>query len=127
MPSETIRQHQRLGRIVGALAGLVIIVLAAWMFGSGLARLSGGLLIIIGLLRVASDHASPRMWTFVAAGAGLWLFGHWLWAFKHKLWRTRIALSLFSLPLLDGLAPIPTNRVRRDRGASKKAGQWVQQ
>ncbi|WP_139812450.1 hypothetical protein [Prescottella equi] len=100
---------------MGGVAGLVVVVIAAWLFGSGLARFAGGLLVIIGLLRISSDHASPRMWAFVGSGLVLWLFGHWLWAFKHKLWRSQLALSVFSLPMLDTLAPIPTNRIPRPR------------
>lgn len=64
------------------VAGPVIIVCAVWLFGSGFARFAGALPVAIGLLRLTSDHASPRMWAFVGVGVALWLFGHWLWAFK---------------------------------------------
>ncbi|MCD7053127.1 hypothetical protein LRS58_20635 [Rhodococcus sp. BH2-1] len=109
---------------MSGLAGLAILAIAAWLFGSVLARVGGALLVIIGLLRIASDHASSRMWAFVGIGVGLWLFGHWLWALKHKLWRSRIALSVFSLPVLDMLAPIPTNRIPRRRMHSDGRAHW---
>jgi len=98
---------------MGGLAGPVIVVITAWVFGPGLARFAGVLLVIIRLFRIATDHASPQMWAFVGGGLALWLFGHWLWALKHKLWCSPLALSVFSLPVLDTLAPIPTNRVPR--------------
>ncbi len=107
----------------GIAAGVVLVALAAWVFGSGIARAAGGLLAIIALVRIAAGHESPRMWMFLAVGAGLWLFGHWLWAAKHKLWRSRLALSIFSTPLLDRLAPIPTNRIRRQPRPGRR---WVQ-
>jgi hypothetical protein len=114
--------------MMGGLAGLVVVVIAAWLFGSGLARFAGGLLVVIGLLRISSDHASPRMWAFVGVGVALWLFGHWLWALKHKLWRTQFALSVFSLPVLDAIAPIPTNRIPRSQRAPRRPQhQWGEQ
>ncbi|WP_337110019.1 hypothetical protein [Prescottella equi] len=100
---------------MGGLAGLAIVFIAAWVFGPGLARFTGILLVTIGLFRIATDHASTQMWAFVGMGLVLWLFRHWLWAFKHKLWRSQLALSVFSLPVLDTLAPIPTNRIPRPR------------
>ena len=94
---------------MSALAGIALVVLLVWMFGSGLARFAGFLLALSGLIRVAGDNVtSAAVWSIVS-GVGLWLVGHWLWAVKHKLWRTRLALSVFSLPALHFLAPIPTN------------------
>lgn len=111
---------------MAGLLSLVVIVVAAWLFGSGLARFAGVLLVLIGLVRITTDHASPRMWAFVGIGVVLWLFGHWLWAFKHKLWRSRPALSVFSSPGLRLLAPIPTNHIPRDRGTAGGGGpKWV--
>ncbi|NKT61553.1 hypothetical protein GS885_28370, partial [Rhodococcus hoagii] len=57
---------------MSGLAGLAILAIAAWLFGSVLARVGGALLVIIGLLRIASDHASPRMWAFVGVGVVVW-------------------------------------------------------
>ncbi|QBJ97395.1 hypothetical protein ERC79_16710 [Rhodococcus sp. ABRD24] len=89
---------------MSGVAGLIVVIIGAWLFGSVIARIGGALLVIIGLLRIASDHASPRMWAFVGIGVALWLFGQWLWALKHKLWRSSLALSVFSLPVLDAVA-----------------------
>lgn len=114
---ETMRHNEG-----GAVLSLVVIVVAAWLFGSGLARFAGILLVLIGLVRITSDHASPRMWAFVGIGVVLWLFGHWLWAFKHKLWRSRLALAVFSGPGSRLLAPIPTNHIPRDRAERPAAG-----
>lgn len=68
------------------------------------------------------------MCAFVGAGVALWLFGHWLWAFKHKLWRSRLALSVFSLPALDVIAPVCTNRLpRRQRDEHQAQYHWESQ
>ncbi|MDH6284936.1 hypothetical protein [Prescottella agglutinans] len=95
--------------------------------GSGLTISGRAVRRLIGLLRISSDHAIPRMWAFVGVD-GARLFGHWVWALKHKLWRNQIALSVFSLPVLDAVAPIPTNRVpRQQHDVGPHHRQWGQQ
>ncbi|AWK76974.1 hypothetical protein CBI38_36825 (plasmid) [Rhodococcus oxybenzonivorans] len=98
---------------MGALALAALAAWAVWVFGSGLARFAGAVLILVSLLRLATHTADPRAFPTLAAGMGLWLAGHWLWAIKHKLWRSQLALNIYSLPGLHHLAPIATNHTRR--------------
>lgn len=74
--------------------------------GGALARGAGGLLVIEELARIVIDGATTRTLWLLAAGIGLWLFGHWHHAAKHGLWRSSLGLIVFSLPglhRLDGM------------------------
>lgn len=92
-------------------AGLLLVAIVLWGIGSGLARLVGIILLIDGLGGIAlhaGDIAGTRYLTEAAVGLGLWLAGHWLYAVKHRLWRTHLAMTVWRLPVLSHLAPIPT-------------------
>ncbi|NKR30221.1 hypothetical protein GS538_09220 [Rhodococcus hoagii] len=90
---------------------LILVALAAWAFGSTIARFLGALTVLGALLTmiVAPIIAIPGQLINLVGGTTLWLFGHWLWAIKHRRWRTRLALAAFSRPGLRRLAPIPTD------------------
>ncbi|WJJ14660.1 hypothetical protein P9990_27150 (plasmid) [Prescottella equi] len=93
-----------------ALAAIIALVaLFAWAFGSIIARVAGGILVLEGLLRFAIGQSGAGAWITLGAGFAIWCFGHWIWAYKHKTWRSRLALNAYSLPGIRRLAPIPTN------------------
>ncbi|NKS56551.1 hypothetical protein GS504_03395 [Rhodococcus hoagii] len=93
------------------IALLILAALAAWAFGSTIARFLGALTVISTLVAMVVLPTFTVQWQLLnlAGGTALWLFGHWLWAIKHRTWRTRLALVAFSRPGLRRLAPIPTN------------------
>ncbi|MGO4203636.1 hypothetical protein AB4Z09_18165 [Rhodococcus sp. TAF43] len=94
-----------------ALAAIIALVaLFTWAFGSTIARVAGGILVLEGLLRFAIGQTGAGAWTSLVAGLTIWGLGHWIWAYKHKTWRSRLALNAYSLPGIHRLAPIPTNR-----------------
>lgn len=96
---------------------LAIGALATWIFGSIIARVAGALIVLESLLRIAlADTArdQPTRYAWLAAGIAIWLLGHWMWAYKHRTWRSALALKAFSAPGIHHLAPIPTNRRRKE-------------
>lgn len=96
--------------MIGFLALALLVGLVLWAVGGVAARLVGGLLALSALARLVLDGASAATLLWLAAGIGLWLFGHWHHAAKHRVWRSMLALRVWSLPVMHQLAPIPTDR-----------------
>lgn len=95
--------------MIGFFALVVLAGLVLWAVGGAAARLAGGLLALSALARLVLDGASSTTLLWLAAGIGLWLFGHWHHAAKHRVWRSTLALRVWSLPVIHQLAPIPTD------------------
>ncbi len=90
-------------------AATVVVVMLVWLFGSGLARFAGIVLVIDGLGGLvihAGSFDNPRYAIEAAAGVGLWMFGHWLFALKHGVWRTRAARAAWRVPVWSWASPI---------------------
>lgn len=77
--------------IFAYLAGAFVVALAAWLFGSIIARVVG--------LPAATCFAA-----FVG-GLALWLAGDWMYAYKHHSWPNPIARRLFNQTPLRRLDP----------------------
>ncbi|WP_157851091.1 hypothetical protein [Gordonia phthalatica] len=92
------------------LAGLTIIgVILLWMFGAGMARFIGIVLILDGVGGMAIRNSvteNPRFPIEAVVGLGLWLLGHWLFAAKDGLWRSRLGQRVWRLPGLSWMSPV---------------------
>lgn len=94
--------------MIGLLAGLVVLAIVVWIFGSGVARFVGLVLLINGLggIWLRGGLENPRHGWFVVAGLGLWLFGHWLFAAKRGAWRSRVARAVWRVPIIAWTSPV---------------------
>ncbi|QDQ99515.1 hypothetical protein FO059_18130 (plasmid) [Tomitella fengzijianii] len=106
-----------------AAAPVIAVGVVLGLVGGALVRVGGGLLVIEELGRMVIDGATTRTLWLLAAGVGLWLFGHWHHAAKHSLWRSSLGLKAFSLPGLHRLAPIATNH--RPRRPGRGDSGWI--
>lgn len=100
--------HVMEGLVMLAAAGAVVLILV-WLFGSGLARFAGIVLVIDGLGGLvihAGSFDNPRYAIEAAAGIGLWMFGHWLFALKHGMWRTRLGRAAWRVPVWSWASPV---------------------
>lgn len=90
------------------LAGVAVVVMLVWIFGSGIARFVGIVLLIDGLggIAIRNGFDNPRFAIEAAIGLGLWLFGHWLFAAKYGQYRSRLAQRVWRLPVLGWAAPV---------------------
>lgn len=95
----------------------VLVLLAAWLCGSVVARIAGVLLVMEGLLRLVRGDTDLTVVYVLGGGLTLWLAGHWIFAVKYRYWRNTLALWAFSIPGLSVLAPLPTQRRRAHPGA----------
>ena len=62
---------------------IALVALFAWAFGSIIARVAGGILVLEGLLRFAIGQSGASAWIALGAGFAIWCIGHWIWAYKH--------------------------------------------
>jgi hypothetical protein len=93
--------------MIGLLAGVAVVGILVWIFGAGIFRFVGIVLVIDGLGGIALGHMdNPRFAIELAVGLGLWLAGTWLFAAKHGLWSSRLARRVWTLPVLGVLSPI---------------------
>lgn len=92
------------------MAAIAITLLLTWVFGSTITRALGVALIFYSLFDLSQNGNSLGSYQLLGTGIVIWLAGHWLWAFKHKNWRSQLALNIYSLPILDSVAPIPSSR-----------------
>ncbi|MBN9636645.1 MAG: hypothetical protein J0H22_15890 [Actinobacteria bacterium] len=97
--------------IFAYLAIAFVIALAAWLFGSIIARAGGVFFVLLGLLGMAvygtRNQAGPAATCFIAflGGLALWLAGHWIYAYKHHVWSSAIARRLFNKTPLRRIDP----------------------
>lgn len=97
--------------IFAYLAAAFVAAVAAWLFGSLIARAIGAFYVLLGLagMVVYGTHhqLGPGATCFAAflGGFALWLAGHWMYAYKHHGWRSRIAQRLFNQTPLRRIDP----------------------
>ncbi len=93
------------------LAGVFLVALAAWLFGSVLARVFGVVFALIGLAGtfVYGTHnqlgSAAACFAAFAGGFALWLAGHWMFAYKHHGWSSPIARRVFNQTPLRRIDP----------------------
>lgn len=80
--------------IVSALGILALAALLGWTLGGIVLRLAGLTLVLAGLLGVAM-LGNPSAVLVLAAGAVLWLGGHWHYALRHQEYKSPLARHLF--------------------------------
>lgn len=107
--------------------GMVILggLVAVWLLGGILSRVSGLLLVLAGALGVALEHNANGILVFVIGGL-LWLAGHWHYALRQQEYKSPLARHIFcrwapawldsarnwALPVVDAE---PTDPERRPR------------
>lgn len=85
------------------IVGIIVLVGAVWLFGSGVARAAGILLVVLGLLMLATGSVFG-----VVVGVGgvlIWLGGHWFFAYKYHGWRSPLAQRAFNSRFLRRIDP----------------------
>lgn len=93
------------------LAGVFVVALAAWLFGSIIARVFGvffALLGLVGMLIYGTHNelgSAAACFTAFVGGFALWLAGHWMFAYKHHRWSSAIARRLFNQTPLRRIDP----------------------
>jgi hypothetical protein len=86
-------------------------VLAAWLFGSIIARLCGVFFVLLGLVGMVVYGTHNQLGSAAACfaafvgGFALWLVGHWITAYKQHGWSSPIARRLFNQTPLRRLDP----------------------
>jgi hypothetical protein len=96
---------------------------AFWLLGGFVARISGLLLVLVGVANLALD---PRVGAalLIVIGAATWLAGHWHYALRHHAYKSPLARYVFcrwappwldptrnwAVPVVD---PEPTGSKRR--------------
>ncbi|WP_234788045.1 hypothetical protein [Mycolicibacterium setense] len=97
--------------IFAYLAAAFLVALAAWLFGSIIARLFGVFFVLLGLAGTfvygAHNEVGSAAKCFLAfvGGFALWLAGHWMIAYKHHSWKSSIARRLFNQTPLRRIDP----------------------
>lgn len=80
--------------ILADLAFVALGLVAVWVFGGVLLRLSGIVLALGGIGLVALSGNANGLLVFTIGGA-LWLAGHWLYALRHGQYKSPLADFLF--------------------------------
>jgi hypothetical protein len=80
--------------IIADLAFVALGLLAVWVFGGLLLRLSGIVLALGGIGLVALSGNANGLLVFLIGGA-LWLAGHWLYVLRHGEYKSPLADFLF--------------------------------
>ncbi|HXE46126.1 MAG TPA: hypothetical protein VN635_13150 [Conexibacter sp.] len=82
-----------------ALASLLAVVLiglvVAWLLGSAVLRIGGVLLILAGVVGLATGTAPLVAVVTLLLGALAWLAGHWIYAYRHHAYRGPLARRVF--------------------------------
>lgn len=91
------------------LAFVALGLLAVWVFGGVLLRLSGIVLTLGGIGLVAFSGNANGLLVFAIGGA-LWLAGHWLYALWHGEYKSPLADLLFYRCVPAWLDPIRDGR-----------------
>lgn len=91
------------------LAFVALGLLAVWVFGGVLLRLSGIVLTLSGIGLVAFSGNANGLLVFAIGGA-LWLAGHWLYALRHGEYKSPLADFLFYRCVPAWLDPIRDGR-----------------
>jgi hypothetical protein len=86
------------------MALVVLIAVAAWMFGSLVLRLVGLFFVFGGLLTIVVAGRVGLL-PAVLLGAILWLAGHWLYAYRHHAFLSPLARRIFLQVLPARLNP----------------------
>jgi hypothetical protein len=81
--------------LVGVIALVALAALVAWLVGSIVLRLVGGLLIVVGLFGTISAGDVLGLIVMLTLGLAGWLAGHWLFAFRHHYYAGAIAERVF--------------------------------
>lgn len=89
---------------------IVLVVGAIGLFGSGVARGIGIVLVASALLLLAAGSMTGL--ALGAAGAAFWLAGHWFFAFKFHVWRSPLAQRVFNSRVLCRVDPTRTWGIR---------------
>lgn len=104
--------------LLGFLALLALVVIAAWLFGSFVLRVVG-LFFVVGGLLTTVVAGRPGVLPMVLIGGVLWLAGHWVHAYRHHTYLSPLAERIFLQVLPRRFDPtrgwgIPVIDVRRD-------------
>lgn len=75
------------------IAAIALVLLIGWALFPALGRISGAVMVVVGLVGAVS-HESWAGWT-IAVGAALWLAGSWLYSVKTSRYSSSLARVLF--------------------------------
>ena len=95
--------------ILADLAFVALGLVAVWVVGGVLLRLSGIVLALGGIGLVALSGNANGLLVFAIGGA-LWLAGHWLYALRHDEYKSPLADLLFYRCAPAWLDPIRNGR-----------------
>lgn len=95
--------------ILADLAIVALGLLAVWVFGGVLLRLSGIVLALGGIGLLALSGNANGLFVFGIGGA-LWLAGHWLYVLRHGEYKSPLADFLFYRCAPAWLDPIRDRR-----------------
>jgi hypothetical protein len=94
--------------VVSLLAILLLGLVLAWLIGSFVLRAGGLLLILAGLVALATGSDAGAGAVALLVGVVAWLGGHWIYAYRHHEYRGPLARRIF-LQMLPERAD-PTRR-----------------
>ncbi len=91
--------------LVSLLAVLALGSIAVWLVGSFALRVGGTLLLLAGLLGLATATEPGASVIALVLGALAWLAGHWIYAYRHHAFRGPLARRIFLRLLPHRLDP----------------------
>ena len=87
-----------------ALGVTVIAIVGSWIAGGILLRTAGLTVALLGALELAINHNRAGI-ALLAAGAAVWLAGHWHYALRHHYYKSPLAQRVFQQLLPRRLDP----------------------